>query len=159
MLHQFTYIDKSKWPTGPWQDEPDFIGWTDPSTELDCAMIRSPFMGFWCGYVGVTRADGLHGVGYNCVNPGTPYFTEEITFSDHHHSLTPGVWYFGFDCAHSRDLIPNHTVPFPSTWETEYPTAEDVRYRTERFAYEISCATAGPDRWDALIASYEENQA
>lgn len=113
---KYRYIDKSNWPHGPWDDEPDKIQWPDPVTGLPCLAVRSS-MGNWCGYVGVPE--------------GHPYFMKEygdvdvachggLTFSgscaedgsDHGicHVVEPGesdrVWWLGFDCGHAFDLMP-----------------------------------------------------
>lgn len=49
---------------GPWDDEPDKIQWVDPTTDLDCLMVRN-MMGNWCGYVGVPSTHPAYGVGYS----------------------------------------------------------------------------------------------
>ena len=45
-----TFIDKSKWPRGAWDNEPDRIEWRDPKTGMPCLMLRHPRHGHWCGY-------------------------------------------------------------------------------------------------------------
>lgn len=102
-------IDKSKWGSGPWQNEPDRIEWE--YLGFACLMTRTE-MGNWCGYVAVP--------------PGHPAFEKPyddvdvrvhggLTYSDHcqaHicHVPKPGdpdnVWWLGFDCAHAWDLVP-----------------------------------------------------
>ena len=47
-----TFIDRSDWLPGPWDDEPDRVEWRDEATGLPCLLRRgSPFIGVWCGYV------------------------------------------------------------------------------------------------------------
>jgi hypothetical protein len=116
---EYTTIDKSSWPRGPWDDEPDKVQWPDAATGLPCLIVRSPF-GALCGYVGVPPGHPLHGKRYDddAVNVGVH---GGLTFSgacsegseDHGvcHKPAPGepddVYWFGFDCAHCYDLMPN----------------------------------------------------
>lgn len=37
---QWTTIDKSAWPRGAWDDEPDKVQWQDPATGLPCLIDR-----------------------------------------------------------------------------------------------------------------------
>jgi hypothetical protein len=55
--------DRSKWPSGPWDGEPDKRVWVDEATDLDCMIRRGP-SGVWCGYVGVPPSHPWHGKGY-----------------------------------------------------------------------------------------------
>lgn len=61
---EYTTIDKSEWPRGPWDREPDKVQWVDKATDLDCLIVRGP-SGALCGYVGVADGHRLFGVGYN----------------------------------------------------------------------------------------------
>lgn len=58
-----TYVDKSKWQRGPWDDEADKVQWEDPDTGLPCLMLRGP-VGSWCGYVGVRKDHPAYGLPY-----------------------------------------------------------------------------------------------
>jgi hypothetical protein len=60
-------VDKSTWPKGPWQDEPDKKQWRDAATGLPCLIVRGP-VGALCGYVGVTADHPLHGKSYEDVD-------------------------------------------------------------------------------------------
>jgi hypothetical protein len=60
--------DRSDWPAGPWDDEPDKVVWVDPKTGLDCMARRGP-LGAWCGYVGVPDGHPLHGVSHGDRDP------------------------------------------------------------------------------------------
>jgi hypothetical protein len=110
-------IDKSSWPRGPWDVEPDKIQWPDAATGLPCLAVRIGRFGNWCGYVGVAPSHPLHGVDYSDLNFDVH---GGLTFSD---ACRPGeeergichvpdegepadVWWFGFDCAHAFDLLP-----------------------------------------------------
>lgn len=55
--------DRTDWPSGPWDAEPDKVVWVDEATRLDC-MARRGGGGAWCGYVGVKEGHPWHGIGY-----------------------------------------------------------------------------------------------
>lgn len=128
---QYISQDRSRWPgpeeDQPWHGEPDKIQWQDERTGLPCLAVRNQF-GAWCGYVGVYRDHPWYGVDY-----GEGGFDNEnrpeavlrvhggITFSSGcqkeateaegichvaGHGEDDRVWWFGFDCAHYRDLVP-----------------------------------------------------
>lgn len=114
--------DRSKWPTGPWSDEPDKVQWKDETTGLPCLAKRHPHSGHWCGYVGVPPGHPLHGKSYN--DDVSLEVHGGITFGDHCqegppeqtvcHIPDPGepehLWWLGFDCHHARDYSPNDKV-------------------------------------------------
>jgi hypothetical protein len=128
----YTSMDKTDWGGGPWNDEPDKLQWIDDATGLDCLIVRNR-LGALCGYVGVPSEHPWHGVGYSDSPSGKGGFYADdcpetvvnvhggLTFSDKCdqdapedsgicHVPGPGrpadVWWFGFDCAHSGDIVP-----------------------------------------------------
>lgn len=60
-------VDKSDWPRGEWDNEPDKIQWQDEATGLPCLIVRNNHMGFLCGYVGILKSHPLYGKGYDDV--------------------------------------------------------------------------------------------
>ena len=60
-------VDKSEWPRGEWDQEPDKIQWQDEATGLPCLIVRGP-VGALCGYVGVPSGHPLHGKDYDNVS-------------------------------------------------------------------------------------------
>lgn len=124
---EYRTVDKSEWPRGEWDDEPDKIQWQDETTGLPCLIVRGP-AGALCGYAGVAEGHPCFGKEYSDCQPVTPiaegaehYIHGGLTFSDfcaetkdetRHicHAPAPGepdhVWWFGFDCAHSGDVMP-----------------------------------------------------
>jgi hypothetical protein len=130
--------DKSGWPPGPWQDEPDKKQWLDEATGLPCLIVRNR-CGALCGYVGVPKTHGLHGIrGGEIVDRLDVH--GGITFSDfcHEagdecesicHKVEPGeddkVWWLGFDTAHGGDLVP--AAGYPSRVQ-ELLTYRDLAY-------------------------------
>jgi hypothetical protein len=110
--------DRSAWPPGPWDDEPDRIEWLDDSTGLHCLMLRSR-IGAWCGYVAVPNGHPWHDRGYDDVEAdvhgGLTYAEhcrsdilegEEVGICHAAEDRRSKVRWFGFDCAHWQDRTP-----------------------------------------------------
>jgi hypothetical protein len=207
---EYKTIDKSDWPRGPWDNEPDKMQWPDEATGLPCLVVRGP-MGSWCGYVGIPSTHPAYGKEYSA--DGLELSAHGgLTFSDKcsshtgkefkewreymlrsraeierypegdaaqrwkregHliddfkaweayraasaicHTVEPGeddcVWWFGFDCAHYHDLIPemlrlreskayggifnNATEPY--TRSETYRTIEYVRNECRELAAQL----------------------
>ena len=123
---EYRTVDKSSWPIGVWQEEPDKRQWMDEASGLPCLIVRNPSLGHLCGYVGVP--------------PHHPDFCKEYdnVSADVHGGLTfsgfcqkdseetgichtvevfedDKVYWFGFDCAHWGDMSPN--MPFRDSHE------------------------------------------
>lgn len=103
-------MDRSRWPPGPWDDEPDSVSWVS-AVGLACEMRRGGF-GIWCGYVG-TQPD----------HPVWRLDAERIL--ETHHGVTlvalseefpngppmpRGLKWAGFDCGHFGDVFPGMTM-------------------------------------------------
>jgi hypothetical protein len=121
-------MDRSGWPSGPWDNEPDRLQWKTRAG-LPGLIVRGSG-GAWCGYVAVA--------------PGHPDYERddgEVTFAVHGgityaakcgghvcHVPEPGepdnVWWLGFDTAHAGDFCP--AAPFLCASLTE--TYRDVAY-------------------------------
>jgi hypothetical protein len=119
-------VDKTAWPRGPWDDEPDKVQWRDDETGLPCLIVRNR-RGALTGYVGVPVGHPWHGLRYECggsirgggKNPNPPKVHGGLTFGgDCSHGApersvchipAPGepddVWWLGFDCAHPGDMV------------------------------------------------------
>lgn len=61
---EYRTIDKSSWPRGEWDHEPDKRQWQDEATGLPCLIVRQRDSGHLCGYVGVPKSHALHGRDY-----------------------------------------------------------------------------------------------
>lgn len=107
-------VDRTGWPKGPWDDEPDRIEWRfEDNPSLVCLMVRNQ-MGAWCGYVGLPAEHPFHGDKYDDhydlnVHGGPTY---SAACAGHIcHVPEPGepdnVWWIGFDCGHWMDRIPS----------------------------------------------------
>jgi hypothetical protein len=116
----YTTVDRTGWPSGEWDNEPDKVQWPDEATGLPCLAVRNPGLGNWCGYVGVPPGHPLYGKPYQDVDSDLQVHGG-VTFSDACnpksteatgicHVAEPGepdhVWWFGFDCAHAWDISP-----------------------------------------------------
>jgi len=116
---EYNTIDKTDWPRGEWDDEPDKIQWQDEETGMPCLIVRGP-MGALCGYVGVSSSNKFFHMNYDDVD-GDIHVHGGLTFSNgcepdadetKHICHRPAageedhVWWFGFDCAHSNDYAP-----------------------------------------------------
>lgn len=114
---EYRTVDKSAWGDGPWQNEPDKIQWMDEETGLPCMIKRNPEIGFWCGYVGVSKGHAAYDKHYDSVSVdvhgGLTYANFCQPGPEEHvicHVVEDGeddkVWWLGFDCGHYRDLCP-----------------------------------------------------
>ena len=54
-------VDRTNWPPGPWDDEPDIAEWTDDATGRPCLAVRQPKTGHWCGYVRLPESSPDYG--------------------------------------------------------------------------------------------------
>jgi hypothetical protein len=162
MTRAYHWFQKSTWPDGPWQDEPDKIEWVDPATGYDCLIERNHY-GPLCGYVAVPPQHPYHGAHYSEINVhvhgGLSYsplghgreLSGTAVHVDHDRDLPnsafglpfrerlpPGqhVWWLGFDCAHGYDVIP----AWPD-WQIDpaatYKTVVYVRREVTRLAKQL----------------------
>lgn len=111
-------IDKTDWPRGEWDNEPDKAHWIDPDTGLDCLVVRVPHHGALCGYVGVPESHPLFGkdeYGIDVdVHGGLTFSGRCGSQEDEGKGIchpkegaaNETVWWLGFDCIHFRDLNP-----------------------------------------------------
>jgi hypothetical protein len=112
-------IDRSKWGSGQWDDEPDKAQWTDKEIGMPCLAVRNDF-GAWCGYVGVEECHPFYGKSYEDLYRYDMDVYGGLTFSDFCavdnkergicHIPEAGepdnVYWFGFDCHHYLDFAP-----------------------------------------------------
>lgn len=112
-----TYMDKSDWDEGPWQEEPDLAYWIDDATGYHCLINRTK-TGILCGYVGIPENHPyVHRDDFDVelkVHGGITFAGSEchVDFGKHpevahaQSLIYAPAWWFGFDCAHSSDLMP-----------------------------------------------------
>lgn len=152
---EYRTVDKSEWPRGVWDAEPDKMQWPDPATGLPCLVVRGP-SGALCGYVGVPAGHPLFGkdndgdaCDYIRVHGGLTFSGPCADAGDEarHICHVPGpgepdhVWWLGFDCAHCDDLSP---ARFDSRWarlsEETYKNIAYVRAEVARLAAQLKAA-------------------
>lgn len=134
ILELHNIVDKSTWPPGPWNNEPDKLHFIDEETNMDCLVVRGP-VGALCGYVGVDSTHPAFQVDYNRVmvdvHGGLTYgsMCDEGGHICHvpQNGRPHDVFWLGFDCSHSSDLAPayDHKYSTSGTYkELEYVIAE-----------------------------------
>lgn len=165
---EYTTIDKAGWGDGPWHDEPDKVQWVDEATGLDCLIVRNR-LGALCGYVGVPSGHPAHGQDYDKVRVNQRDPDDEWSdWPDVHGGLTYAascdegapedrgichvplegrpvdVWWLGFDCAHSGDIVPGMDAtsralghPPLRCGDERYCTVEYVRRECESLAHQL----------------------
>src|SRR5262245_29921583 len=160
---EYRTTDRTGWPRGPWDQEPDKVQWSDQTTGLPCLAVRHLAWGHWCGYVGVPPGHPYHGkptsdlqdlnvhggltYADRCMQPNESHPDVEATGICH----VPGpgephdVWWLGFDCHHAFDLaplygraLPPHLQLMNSRMDHTYRTLEYVRTQCASLAVQLS---------------------
>lgn len=152
------YIGKEL-PEGPWHAEPDHLDFE--AHRFACILHRGP-VGAWCGYVAVPPGHPWHGKGYDEVRlrgdeDAWPEVHGGLTYAERCqgaicHVTTNGpddVWWLGFDCCHSGDLMAfdlrrndDLGVLDGFTRHGEYRTLSFVRAQTEHLAEQARAEVA-----------------
>lgn len=146
-------IDKTNWDDGPWMTEADKEQWQDEETGLPCLFVRHREFGNLYGYVGVTKGHPMYGLnkdGVDCldVHGGVTFMGKCIPAEREEpkvcHIVEDGeddsVWWIGFDCAHSDDLLPRHRALVPqllSLGRGEYRTVDYVKEECKNLAKQL----------------------
>lgn len=103
------FANKSKFPNGIWNKEPDFCEWE--MNNLLCLAIRNMSFGFWTGYVGLPDTHILYNKNYNdlinCdmkldVYGGISLVGKLPKQFDKYNDR----WWIGFETSQDIDLIP-----------------------------------------------------
>lgn len=137
--------DRTGWPSGPWDNEPDYI---EPF-DLPGGMVGCCFRGHatWCGYVALPVGHPLDGAGYGDVDYGQVDPHGGLTFDRRLETGwrifgdrpdLAGRWVFGFDCNHYGDGGPHR-----SDYDTIYRSASFTRREVERLAAQLAAYRVG----------------
>lgn len=146
-------VDKSRFPPGPWMNEPDRVEWRRGNLIL--LAVRQKSHGAWCGYVGVPPGHPWHGKKYSAEGVRAADVHGGLTYSDACHGPVchvpaPGepdsVWWLGFDCVHAGDYAPGHDLehrgPYGGFPGDSYRTQGFVQLEIERLADQAERAAA-----------------
>lgn len=142
---EWRFVDKSKWPRGEWDNEPDKMQWRDEATGMACLIHRGP-SGALCGYVGVPEGHPWYGKDWGDIDAQTH---GGLTFSRQCAETTeegrgichvpgPGepkhLWWVGFDCAHWRDYMPAFVGDSCLFEDGEYRSMSYVKHEVGQLA-------------------------
>ncbi len=159
IIDQKTFIDKTEWPRGEWDQEPDKIQWIDAATGLDALMVRHPRSGNWCGYVGVAAGHPAFEKDHDAVDADVhggltfaSFCVEDGKEEGICHVAQPGrperVWWLGFDCAHWQDLSPgmqafHQRTGLPERYGEHYRNVDYVEAECAGLAQQLAEMTKG----------------
>lgn len=149
------FYNRDKWPQGEWDNEPDEDSWVDEKTGLQCAIVRN-YSGALCGYVGMPNSSPHHGTRYDSieidgkdwgpdVHGGLTYSSEggKSFLREAMPDLTEDLWWLGFDCSHSGDVMPGmselHSVVFG---HASYKNLEYVKSEVASLAQQLAAPVA-----------------
>lgn len=150
----YTFVDKSTWASGPWQDEHcDKMQWQDEATGMACLAVRGP-SGGWCGYAGVPASHPYYGLRpsqlENVDVHGGITYANFCTGNEHGicHKVEPGeddrVWWLGFDTTRLGDLMPayaalwtQHGIAHRSLERDHYWTLDEIRTEVTNLAKQL----------------------
>ena len=128
----------SEWLDEPHKEEFEHAG-------LKCLILRHHELGHLCGYVAAPKGHPCYGKDYDHI-PYDDLFPVEVhgglTFSKEGDGDTwpKGYWWFGFDCAHWGDLVPQIVELLdrePNEFET-YRNFQYLRRETEGLAEQLA---------------------
>lgn len=141
--------ERDGWMRGPWDDEPDALVWFDRRTNYPCFLVRGS-LGSLTGYVAVTPEHPAFGWGMRDSQPckesdelrvhGGVTFIGYLDEGLYPFAQVPLNWiWFGFDCAHSRDILPAMT-PAHVAWCNgfKYRTVTYVKRECARLAKQLA---------------------
>lgn len=125
--------DRTGWPAGQWDNEPDLAEGVDGESGLSCVAMRNS-LGAWCGYVLVPSGNRYFGQKYQDIEGSGDYpdIHGGITFSGVLPDR-PGTWALGFDCSHAGDYSPSYAVILAMAGRVSKAFIEDTEYRTLDF--------------------------
>ncbi len=130
-----------------WENEPDREEFKHAG--FPCLLQRNP-MGAWCGYVAVPPEHPHYGNHYDDVEADVH---GGLTYADYCqgkvcHKPNPGdpdnVYWFGFDCAHADDLVPQYDevmrdlMPKAYKHDSTYRDIAFVRRETKSLAQQLA---------------------
>ena len=109
-------IDRTGWPSGGWDHEPDRATWRHDETGAACTLRRGP-LGAWCGYVGMGPNHPAAGIDYDNIDVSVH---GGLTYGAYCHPIAEDEWI--------RYRL------YREKWLTNsliYPDGDDARYLRE----------------------------
>lgn len=133
-------VDRSKWPSGPWDNEPeDKVEFEHNG--MACMLVRNR-SGNWCGYVGLEPSHKYFEKSYDEIDVEVH---GGLTYSNKCggaicHVAKPGkeenIWWVGFDTAHCDDRSPGYDYLFTPILN------RTLVYRTKEYVINETCKLA-----------------
>ena len=80
--------DRSGWPSGEWDKEPDRATWVHEATGARCTMLRGA-LGNWCGYVGINGNHPCAGKDYDDLDVSVH---GGLTYAAYCHAMQEDEW-------------------------------------------------------------------
>lgn len=143
------FVDRTGWPSGPWDDEPDKVEWwlDDPPGYLGLIMRNE--MGALCGYVGLPPGHSGHGIPWsNNVVLSSMSVHGAVTYSGPYMTEGRVWWLVGFDCLHFQDDAPGMMMVAARVGRRlmlgEYRTIEYVRAEVVSLAVQLAAVDTPP---------------
>lgn len=114
-----------------------------------CLAYRHPQLSHWCGYVGLPEGHTAHGKDYDSIDVAVHGGLTYARGTAPNSRKPDGLWWIGFDCAHSGDLCPgvrraismvrSRGADMPDTeWPEEYRDINFVVAECESLAKQAS---------------------
>jgi hypothetical protein len=132
-METYTTINRAElgWPSGPWDGEPDKLVWRDKEAGYPCMIVRTPWNGHLCGYVGVPQGHPDFGKNYDDVDVQVHM---GLTFSDSCQEPTLEQY--------EKFLNPDKDALYKQSVEAaNFPDGDSARYVRERCKQLDNCKT------------------
>ena len=128
-------INRTNWPAGPWDDEPDTLEFIDDFTGMECEIKRN-FMGSLCGYVGIAPEHPYY---------GKTYSDPLLKKLDMHDGLTcsrrlNNKFWIELNCGHHGDLHPSQASMPTAPKNVTYKDIAYVKRELEHLAFNLHLA-------------------
>lgn len=161
-LEESNIVDRTGWPKGPWDNEPDRITWLIEEPDgwsFSCLLLRQE-TGHLCGYISIPWGHPLNpDAGLPCFDLGLDVHGG-ITYSERRAPDDPieaegtDRWHwFGFDCNHLNDYAPGELIS-----RDRYKVYRDVDY-VQNEVLKLATQLTKPDREDYTAQTILEQES
>ena len=118
-----------------WEDEPDYLRFTEDTTGWECIIKRTKGLGILCGYVVIPKESILYNKHYDDELFNNIMVHGGLTYSEYEE--TDDEYLIGFDCGHLDDLAPYRQDLYQGTYKN-IAYVEYMCLRLARQLYELS---------------------